>query len=212
MKTNVRAVMAVCALVGVVSIAAVAHGEGDIEQASPGEGIATIETIEQSAKDAMSVLRQPRSPSDSMPTDAAERFRERGAFGMNPALSRRTTGDTTHSVFVVPARDHVCVSLTVGQGAAMSCAETSDITAGKVGGGTVTLEGGAIGIVGMVPDGVRSVTLGTGKTDTTTIATVDNTYFTAVPEATVLRTIGYVGPNGAVEYPIYDPALAFEDG
>jgi hypothetical protein len=197
--------------VGVVSIAAVAHGEGDVEQVSPGEGIATIDTIQQDAKEAMSVLKQPRSPSDSMPAATAERFRERGAFGMNPALSRRTTGDTTHSVFVVPARDHVCLSLTVGQGANMTCAETSDVTAGKVGAATVTLEGGAIGIYGMVPDGVRSVALATGKTDMTTIATVDNTYFTAVPEATPLRTISFVGPSGAVEYPIYDPALAFED-
>ena len=194
-----------------LAVAAVAGGQQGETTSTPGGDVVQVTAVERQAAEAMSVLRRTRSADDAMAPDAAARFGERAAFGMNPGLSRRAIGNVAHSVYIVPANDYVCGALTLGPGAGMTCARTGDIATGQSGAATATLEGGAIGIYGMVPDNVESVTIATGASDTTAVSTENNAYFAAVPKGTVLRTISYTGPSGRVEFPIYDPALAFKN-
>jgi hypothetical protein len=130
---------------------------------------------------------------------------------MNPDLSRALIETISHSVYVIPAQDHICSSLTLGDGANLSCAETADVAAGVAGPTTVTLPTGAIGIYGIVPDGVDAVTVETRQSNSAIVSTENNAYFTAVPGGTPLQTLSYTGPSGGVEFALYDPAAVFDD-
>jgi hypothetical protein len=207
-KRNIPIIAAVFASVAAMSVAAVAQS-GDAP--SPGEGVPQVTTVEADAQRAMDVLDTARTSSDAMPADVAESLDDHAKFGMNPDLSRESINTIANDVYVIPADDHICSSLTVGDGANLSCAETSDVAAGQVGASTVTLEGGGIAIYGIVPDGVESVTVKTGTSTSTSVATDENAYFTVVPKGTPLRTVGYTGPSGVVEFPIYDPAVVFDE-
>ncbi len=135
---------------------------------------------------------------------------EKADFGLNPDLARRAIGNLTSSVYVVPARAHICASLTDSQGVTVTCPSTDDVAEGKAGPATVAFETGGVAIFGIVPDGVDSVSVQTGTSDSADVATEDNAYYTVVPPGTQLRTVSYVGPSGPVEFPIYDPAAVFE--
>jgi hypothetical protein len=207
LKRNIPIVAAVFASIAAMAVAAVAQGG----ESSPGEGVPQITTVEEDAQQAMEVLDTPRTADDAMPTDVAEAIDENGRFGMNPDLSREAIDTLSNDVYVIPADDHICTSLTVGEGSNMTCAETSDVAAGQVGASTVTLAGGGIAIYGIVPDGVESVSVNTGTSSSAAVATQDNAYFTVVPEGTVLRDLSYTGPSGVVEFPMYDPARVFDE-
>jgi hypothetical protein len=202
LKRYLLAATAVLAL----SVVAVAASAGTDESNPPSQGVSQVTTVDPRVKDAMAVFETPRTGVDALRTDLAEKIDAKADFGMNPGLSRLAIGNTTSSVYLIPARDRVCAALTVGEGASASCRSVEDIEAGNVGAGTVTLETGGIAIYGIVPDGVRSVSVQTGKSDSAAVATKDNAYYTVVPAGTPLRTVSYVGPSGSVEFPIYDPA------
>jgi hypothetical protein len=112
----------------------------------------------------------------------------------------------------VPANEHVCASLTIDHDATVTCARTTDIAAGQAGPATASLYGESIAVYGMVPDGIGSVDVNVGESETIEVATTRNVFYTVVPAGTALRTVSYTGPTGAVEWPIYDPTKAFEEG
>lgn len=205
LKRNISLVLAVVAIGAATAVAAVADG-GD-QSSPPGSEAVQVDATEPEAAAAMAALRGDRVDGDALPPDVAEAFGRRAAFGMNPDLSRRLIANTTHSVYAIPAAGHVCMALTVGAGASVNCPRTTDLAAGRAAAGTVTLEEGAIAIYGLVPDGVDSVTVDAGAARPTAIGVSNNAYFTVVPAGTDLRSVGYTGPGGAVEFPIYDPAL-----
>ena len=208
LKRNIPITAAVFASVAAMAVAAVAQSG----ESSPGEGTPQITSIEADAKQAMDVLDTARTSSDAMPSAVAASIDEDAKFGMNPDLSRESIETISASVYIIPADDHVCSGLTLGGGVAnLSCAETSDIAAGEVGPTATTLAAGGIGIYGVVPDDVLSVTLNTGTTTSTTVPVDENAYFTAVPEGTVLRSLSYTGPSGVVEFPLHDPALIAQE-
>ena len=207
LKRNIPITAAVAAAIAAMSVAAVAQSGGS----SPGDSVPQVTTVEAEAREAMEVLDEPRTASDAMPADVAEAIGEHAKFGMNPGLSRKSIETVSNAVYVIPADGHVCYSLTVGDGASIGCAETDDVAAGKVGATTVTLPAGGIAIYGIVPDGVESVTVHTGTSDETAVEVTENAYFTAVPEGTQLRNVSYTGPSGLLEFPIYDPAVAFDE-
>lgn len=208
LKRNITIAAVALASVVAMAVAAVAQSSGGNP---PGEGVAQVTTVEQDAREAMDVLDEPRTSDDAMPAAAADAIDEHGRFGGNPDLSREAIDTLSNDVHVIPADDHVCTTLTVGQGTSMSCAETSDLAAGQVGAATVTLEGGGIAIYGIVPDGVGSVSVNTGTSSSTSVGTQENAYFTVVPKGTVLRSLSYTGPSGVVEFPLYDPARVFAE-
>jgi hypothetical protein len=200
---------AVLALLGLTMLVAVAQGQGG--ESSPAEGVAQVTTIEAEAEAAMAVLESSRTSSDVVPSAVAEPIDENARFGMNPDLSRVAVETLSHSLYVIPANGHVCAALTVGDGANVSCPATETVADGESGPATVTLEGGAIAIYGIVPDGVESVTVETGVSASDVVETDDNAYYTVVEEGTVLQTVSYDGPSGEVEFPIYDPSEVFEE-
>lgn len=195
----------VTAILAVLGISAVAATAGGDSSNPPGNGVPQVEAIEAEAEQAMTVLRAPRDAVDALPADVSERMDAHADFGMNPALSRLAIGNATNSLYVIPASGHVCASLTVGEGANVACPTTPDIADGKVGPATVTLVTGGIGIYGLVPDGVDSVSVQTDGSEPEEVATEDNAYFAVVPAGTPLESVSYTGPSGAVEFPIYDP-------
>lgn len=190
-----------------VAVSATAIATGD-DSNPPSDAPSQVTEIEPTAKQAMAVLNRDRSAGDALPAHLAAKMDEHSDFGMNPGLSRLAIGNMTNSVYVIPANGHVCASLTVGEGANLTCPPTGDIAAGKTGAATVTLETGGIGIYGLVPDGVESVSIQTATSESSRVATDDNAYYTVVPAGTPLRSVRYTGPSGPVEFAIYDPASA----
>ena len=176
-----------------------------------GAGVPQITEIEPQARAAMAVLDRARGGGDALPTNLASKMDAHADFGMNPGLSRRSIGNMSNSVYVVPANDHVCAVLTVGEGANVSCPTTEDIAAGQAAAATVVLETGDVAIYGTAPDGAGSVAVQTGTTTSAAVASEGNAYYTVVPAGTPLRTVEYTGPSGTVEFPIYDPSLILDD-
>jgi hypothetical protein len=202
-------IAAVVALV--VAVTAVAFAQDDGTQ-SPADGTAAVLAVEHAAEVAMTdSLGRSRQQGDALPADIARAVREHPKFGMNADLSRRLVANARNTLYVLPGSGHVCVALTVAEGATFGCPTTDAIARGEVGASTVTLEEGAIGIYGLVPDGVNAITLKTGTAGSASVPVTDNGYYTAVPAGTALRSISYIGPSGAVEFPIYDPASVFDE-
>jgi hypothetical protein len=201
-KRYLLVVVAVLAL----SAVAVAATAGTDDSNPTSQDVPQVTTVDPQAREAMAVFEGSRTGGDALRADLAEKIDSEADFGMNPRLSRRSIGNMTNSVYVIPARDRVCAALTVGEGATVSCRSVEEVEAGKAAAGTVILETGGIAVYGVVPDGVRSVSVQTGKSDSAGVDTTDNAYYTVVPAGTPLRTVSYVGPSGPVEFPIFDPA------
>jgi hypothetical protein len=205
LKRNVKVLAAIGALVAVTAVAAVAEeSDSTATTVAPGEDVAQVSAIEPKAKAAAAVLARSRATGDALPTDVVGQMNEHPRFGMNPGLSRRAIGSLSNSLYLVPANGFVCVVLTMAQGASLSCPQTSDLAVGQSPPTTVGLAGGAIGVYGIVPDGVDAVTVNTDRSGSA-VKVTNNAFFTVVPAGTALETVGYSGPSGTVEYPIYDP-------
>jgi hypothetical protein len=210
MGTKQRLILAITVSALLMGGAAAAGADDHEEPTPPGANIEQVSSIEPAAIDAMSAFDGGRTVTDDMPGAIAERLDRRPLFGMNPSLSRLVVGNASNSLYLIPANDHVCAALTVGDGANYSCRTISTIAGGQAGAATVLLETGDIGVYGMVPDGVASVALNIGVSDTAAVAVADNAYYAVVQAGTALRTIAYSGPAGAVEFPIYDPSQGRE--
>lgn len=199
------------AAVAVVLLALSVGAIADTDESNPpGAGVPQITEIEPEAREAMAVFDRPRGEGDALNANLATRMDAHADFGMNPSLSRLSIGNLSHSVYVVPADDHVCAVLTLGEGANLSCPTTEAIAAGQAAAATVVVETGDIAIYGLVPNGVDSVAVRTGTSESKDIEAANNSYYTVVPAGTPLRTVRYTGPSGPVEFPIYDPSLVGE--
>jgi hypothetical protein len=195
---------------GALAVSGVAAVAQDGETA-PGQGVAQVTSIDPEARDAMAMLDSTRTATDALPAAVARPLDENADFGMNPDLSRLAIGNATRSVYVIPADGHVCAALASGDSTNLSCPETAQVADGTSGATTVTVDGGSIAIYGIVPDGVSTVTVKTGTSTSTAVGVDHNAYYTVVPGGTALRSVSYTGPSGEVEFPIYDPSLAFEN-
>lgn len=206
MRRRLSVVAAVCAVAGMCA----AIAQGDEEPSPPGEGMTPITAIEPSAAEALAVLDRPRAPADALPAEIAARLAAHAKFGMNPDLSRLALGQVTNSLYVIPASGHVCVALTVGEGVGMSCPTTNAIANGQAGPvvGTIN-DGGAIAILGLVPNGVETVTVRTDESSAV-VETSNNTYYAVVDAAASLQDVSYDGPSGEVTWPIHSPLSVVE--
>lgn len=191
------------------SVSAIADGE---DGNPPGSGSVQIAAIEPQAKQSLAVLRDGRSAGDALREDIAVRMDRRASFGLNPGLSRLAVGNATFSVYIIPARGHVCASLMDTEGASLICPSTDEVVSGKAYPGTAALQTGGVAVYGIVPDGVDSVSVQTGTSSSIDVATERNAYYTVIPSGVQPRALSYVGPSGHVEFPISDPALVLEEG
>lgn len=205
-----RYLILICAPIALLFAGAVGVGATGDDSNPPSTDTAQVAAVEAEAREALGVLDQGRGPGDALPDDVVSQMTGRPSFGMNPALSRRAIGNVTNSVYVIPARGHVCVSLTDGDGATVICPTTDEVAAGKAQPATVSLASGGVAIFGLVPDGVDSVSVHTGADDSAEVVVDDNTYYTVVPSGTQLRKVSYAGPSGPLAFDIYDPVRAME--
>lgn len=202
-----RAIIPLASLGAVLVLASIGVA-GDDDSNLPNMESNKVVAIESEAKDLLAVLDEGRDSSDALPADVARAFSKRALFGMNPELSRLAIGNATHAVYVIPARDHACASLTVGEGANLSCSSIEELKAGRATPSTVTVETG-IAVYGLVPDGVRSASIRVAGSSSIEVEVERNVYYAVVPAGTAIRSLAYTGPSGPVEYSISDPAEAF---
>lgn len=202
-KTYILVTFAVLALLTPLAIGASAgESDGDATDVE----LAKVSNVEEQARATLAVLEQSRSAADALPAEYAERMAKRASFGMNPELSRRAIANTTSSVYVIPARGHVCASLTDPNGVTTTCQPTADIAEGRVGAATVNFEVG-VAVYGLVPDGVDAVSIQT-RSGSRAVATEDNAYYTVVGAGDRVKSVSYVGPSGPVEFALADPGRA----
>jgi len=201
LKRHIPVALLIAALTAVVSVAAFAQGDDP----PPSDSFAQVTTIEADAQDAMEILEEERTTTDAMSTELSEPLDEQADWGMNPDLSRRSIGTISASVYIVPGDDHVCAAVALTDSVSVICPETEDIANGVAGPGVLGVGDGAVGVYGLVPDGVQSVTVETGESDSDVVNVEGNAYFIAFPAETPLRAVSYTGPSGWVEYPISIP-------
>jgi hypothetical protein len=204
-KRSLTLGLATAAAVAAIAVVALADQEGGATP--PGDGVTQVTSVQPDAAAAMAVLNEPRAVGDQLGEAIAGRIDAHPLFGINPDLSRRAIGSVSNSLYVVPGDQYVCAVLTVGEGANFNCPPTSTIGDGRSGPATVVLETGDIGVYGIVPDGVGSVTVATGAAGSGAVDVLANTYFTVLDAGTAPGQVGYTGPSGHVEFPIYDPSL-----
>ncbi len=196
--------------VALLTVGVMGAGATGDDNNPPSADIVQVTSIEPQARQVLEVLDESRGSGDALPAEVSSQMDERESFGMNPGLSRRAIGNMTNSIYVIPGRGHVCVSLTDSEGATVICPTTDDIAEGVARPATVSLASGGVAVYGVVPDGVDSVSVQTGVSASTEVTVDDNTYYTVVPPGTPLRKVSYVGPSGPVDFDIYDPARVME--
>jgi uncharacterized membrane protein len=143
--------------------------------------------------ESFAILRRPQIESDRLPKSHGEMFEGGfiGRCGLNPELARRAVtqlGD----VWVVPGSGYI--ALVVG---GMVCNRTE--IAARQGMVTWTSDSGARQdlVHGLVPDGVREVSLLAANDASTTVAVNDNVYGTVLDGH--LRSVRFFGPTGTVD-------------
>jgi len=198
-----------------VAVTALTSGAGPASPAAPipqpvHAAVPEIRAVPPSAAAAFAILRRPRT--------AADDFREirpgAGPFGANPALARtalapaRPGGVVPRLVSVVPAAGNVCLRILEAVPVAQWwCAPTARA---RRGGLIVTLlppaptprAASTQFVIGLVPDGVRSVTIAGLRGGGHKVAVRRNVYATALYEP---QTISFKIPGrGTESYRIRD--------
>lgn len=204
-KRYISTVLIAAAVAAALAVAAVAEN-GPVSE-NPDSGLVQVAETPPEAVVAASVLGTARDAGDHLPDRLAEVLDRQAQFGMNPALSRLAVGETLHSVFLVPGNGHVCGVLTIGEGASTTCSKSAELTAGTAGPATATVDGGAIAVWGMVPDGVEEVSVAAGP-ESLEVETGENGYLAVLPAGAPVESVSYAGPEGPVEFAIRDPAAA----
>jgi hypothetical protein len=165
------------------------HLEPDRE-ARPKVAVVSAEHAESFA-----ILRRPQIESDRLPKSHGEMFEGGliGRCGLNPELARRAVtrlGD----VWVVPGSGYIALGVGGGD---MVCSRIK--IAARQGMVTWTSDSGALQdlVHGLVPDGVREVSLLAANDASTTVAVNDNVYGTMLDGH--LRSVRFFGPTGTVD-------------
>jgi hypothetical protein len=141
------------------------------------------------------ILRRPQIAGDRLPKSHGEMLEGGliGHAGLNPELARRAVtqlGD----VWVVPGNGFIALGVDGGD---MVCSRTA--IAARQGMVTWTSDSGAAQdlVQGLVPDGVREVSLFAANDVSTTVLVNDNVYGTVLDGH--LRLVRFVGPSGTID-------------
>ena len=192
------AVLVVSAGLAAAITALTSSGGGDAPPAAA--AAAAIRAVPLAQAASFAILRGPHRASDSF----AQIRAGAGPFGANPALARTAIapphpgGVVPRLVSVVPARGHLCLRVLEAVGLAQWwCAPTAAAARGRL---IVVLAPPSRRpnaatrqfVVGLVPDGVRSVTITAGAGRGHKLAVRRNVYATAIyePERVALRLPG----------------------
>lgn len=193
MNRRATAAVAAAATIAVAISATFAIANNDERPSTAAVDPAAVQTVPAAVAEQFGVFRRPRTKDDVVTGGAAGTLRDlasRAGIGFNEGLSRHVaaTGMT-----IVPGTSTVCFSFTWGG----SCRDL-DRAAGPP---YVSRNGDQTTVAGLVPDGVKTVTIGTpGGAVKATVA--ENTY---TAELSVLPTsVSYDGPSGPFSYDFGD--------
>jgi uncharacterized membrane protein len=158
------------------------------QETSPKVAVIAAEQAESFA-----ILRRPRIESDRLPQSHGALFEGGliGRCGFNPDLARRAVTQL-RDVWVVPGSGFIALWVSGGTWARTEIAARQGMV-------TWTSASGALQdlVHGLVPDGVREVSLLAANDASTTVAVTDNAYGTVLDGH--LRSVSFLGPTGSVD-------------
>ncbi len=196
---------------GLASVAAIAATTGDDGVRRPQPGEPAVQTVDASIADNFGVFNEPRTDEDRIPQATAEQIATHIPFGANLDLSKRVAwnGDTT--VYAVPGRDYICLVVPNADGATTGCLPPQLIADGTRIGPALIRSDASVALYAVVPDGVRSVTLGLESGKTIDVPVQNGGYYVEVPTSDEPKTISYDGPGGAVTQDVRVPTMPTGD-
>lgn len=172
------------------------------EQAGPGPGLPRyakppelLQTADREQTRTFGALAEPGSGSDRLPAAARRVIADEagGEFGVNPQLARSVgASDFARRGFLVPGQKVLC--LVEGSGI-ITCNATEAVALGQL---TLSLDAGTGSeLLGVVPDGIHSVsvTLASGRVES--LAVTENGYEGRFDEPLV--EVAYTSPEGETQ-------------
>jgi hypothetical protein len=169
----------------------------------------TAITAAQSAD--LAILRRPRVATDTLPgspsswtDDPAD-----GSSGANPALSRSAQGLPAGAAWLIPGDGMICFDARFPiPGGGGTCQDNATVNAGRMMiFGSNQLAPDMLGIAGVVPDGVDSVTVTAPDGSTQSIPIHENVYLAEIHSQPGTFSVSFTGPNGPVTLTANDPVL-----
>lgn len=202
-KQRIALAAVALALAGGTSFAQDSEGPGDAPSEPQQQPVVAADP-DQAAS--FGVLRREAASPDTLPNRAAEFVRHTvtGGNGAAPGLARRAVVTPSGSpVYVIPARGHLCTYVVTApdQGYG-SCARTGVATQGESI-ATDTPSPGITRIVGLVPDGIRDVTLRAKDGTTERTAVSGNAY--VFETAKTPKQVEFGGKVVPAEHPVLLP-------
>lgn len=191
-----------------ISAAAIAATSGDDSTRPADASEPAVQTADATGS-GFAFFQREQTAADRVPAGAAADGQL--PYGANLALSRRVaSGDDGTTVYAVPGRGVICTVIPNKYGSSVGCTSAAAILRGNgTGPGLLasTTADQPDRVYDVVPDGVKSVTLGLESGKTIDVPVQDGGYYVAVAASDPPRTIAYDGPNGAVsqQVPVAPP-------
>jgi hypothetical protein len=182
-------------VLGALSVAAIAATSGgESRPADPSEP--AVQSVDATTADSFGFLQRAQTAADRVPVSVAAAAQL--PYGANVELSRRVASGDGAVVYAVPGRDFICTVVPDADGATAGCQTTDSIEKGNGTGPALIQSAKTDAVYAVVPDGVKSVTLGLESGKTIDVPVQDGGYYVEVPTSDAPQTIAYDGPNGAV--------------
>lgn len=135
----------------------------------------------------LSVLREPISESDAIPTRWTTEARRNGIDTSTFALARKVDTGTGATDWIIPVGDQVCQMQVAGEAMTYGCFTSEDIARGRA---LTTSTGSAMGVTdnevrvsGVLPDGARDPALVLASGDRQTVTVQRNVYDFVAPRS-----------------------------
>jgi hypothetical protein len=167
-------------------------------------------TADQSAD--LAILRRPRVASDALPGSPSSWTNDPadGSSGANPALSRSAQGLPAGAAWLIPGDGMICFDARFPiAGGGGTCQDDATVDTGRV-----LIFGynqsapNLLGLAGIVPDGVGTVTVTAPDGTTQSVTVHENVYLAEIPLQPGTFSVAFNGPNGPVTLSNHIPFAA----
>lgn len=189
---------------------AIAIAEVREEDPAPPGAEPTTESVDRETAGSIRALREKRDAGDSLPAQAAAVVAKASPRGANPSLSVKALSNGKQTLYLVPARDGVCLAVTdVSSGTGVGCDLATELGSSAAT-PSVTLSGcsvpGADGspqcnsvlLYDVVPDGVAEVSVESSSAPPVTTPVRNNVYLVEVGSRADIKVV-YESADGVVE-------------
>jgi hypothetical protein len=159
----------------------------------------------------LAILRRPRVASDALPGSASSWTNDPadGSSGANPALSRSAQGLPAGAAWLIPGDGMICFDARYPiAGGGGTCQDDATVDSGRV-----LIFGynqsapNLLGLAGIVPDGVDSVTVTAPDGTTQSVTVHENVYLAEIPLQPGTFSVAFNGPSGPVTLTANDPVV-----